>query len=70
VPLEVVPVSPQIDQPFLPFVFDISMGVRREDQDLRDQLEQILDNRRAEIDQILEDYKVPRVDREKGAKGA
>jgi mxaJ protein len=70
VPLEVVPVSPQIDQPFLPFVFDISMGVRREDQDLRDQLEQILDNRRAEMDQILEDYKVPRVDREKGAKGA
>lgn len=70
VPLEVVPVSPQIDQPFLPFVFDISMGVRREDQVLKDQLEQILENRRAEIDQILEDYKVPRVDREKGAKGA
>jgi len=70
VPLEVVPVSPQIDQPFLPFVFDISMGVRREDQDLKDQLEQILDKRRAEIDQILEDYKVPRVDREKGAQGA
>jgi len=70
VPLEVVPVSPQIDQPFLLFVFDISMGVRREDQDLKDQLEQILDKRRAEIDQILEDYKVPRVDREKGAQGA
>jgi mxaJ protein len=70
VPLEVVPVSPQIDQPFLPFVFDISMGVRREDQDLKDQLEQILDKRRAEIDQILQDYKVPRVDREKGVQGA
>ena len=69
VPLEVVPVSPQIDQPFLPFVFDISMGVRREDQDLRDQLEQILDNRRAEIDQILADYRVPRVDQVKGAGG-
>ena len=69
VPLEVVPVSPQIDQPFLPFVFDISMGVRREDQDLRDQLEQILDNRRAEIDQILADYRVPRVDQGKGAGG-
>src|SRR5215213_900646 len=27
--LEVVPVSPQIDLPFLPFVYDISMGVRR-----------------------------------------
>jgi mxaJ protein len=69
VPLEIVPVSPQIDQPFLPFVFDISMGVRRDDQDLRDQLEQILDNRRAEIDQILDDYRIPRVDQEKGAGG-
>lgn len=69
VSLDIVPVSPQIDQPFLPFVFDISMGVRREDQELRDQLEQILDNRRAEIDRILENYKVPRVDREKGASG-
>ena len=69
VPLEIVPVSPPIDQPFLPFVFDISMGVRRDDQELKDQLEQILDNRRAEIDQILETYKVPRVDQEKGAGG-
>jgi quinoprotein dehydrogenase-associated probable ABC transporter substrate-binding protein len=61
VPLEVVPVSPQIDQPFLPFVFDISMGVRRGDQDLRDQVEQIMERRRGEIDRILEDYRVPRV---------
>ena len=61
VPLEVVPVSPQIDQPFLPFVFDISMGVRRGDQELRDQVEQIMERRRGEIDRILEDYRVPRV---------
>jgi len=62
-------IKSQIDQPFLPFVFDISMGVRREDQDLKDQIEQILETRRAEIDRILEDYKVPRVDQEKGASG-
>ena len=62
VPLQVVPVTPQIDQPFLPFVFDISMGVRRGDQDLRDQLEQVLEQRRADIDRILEDYRVPRVE--------
>ena len=62
VPMEVVPVSPQIDQPFLPFVFDISIGVRREDQELRDQVEQILENRRGEIDRILREYKVPRVE--------
>jgi len=69
VPLEVVPVSPQIDQPFLPFVFDISMGVRREDQEFKDQLDQILDKRRAEVDRILKDYGVPRADEEKGASG-
>jgi mxaJ protein len=69
VPLEVVPVSPQIDQPFLPFVFDISMGVRRDDQELRDQLEQAMEKRRADIDRILADYRVPRVDQEKGARG-
>lgn len=62
VPMEVIPVTPQIDQPFLPFVFDISMGVRRGDQELRDQLEQVLEQRRADIDRILEDYKVPRVE--------
>ena len=69
VPLEVVPVSPQIDQPFLPFVFDISMGVRRGDQELKNQVEQFMERRRGEIDRILEDYRVPRVD-QKGARGA
>ena len=62
VPLDVVPVSPQIDQPFLPFVFDISMGVRRGDQELRDQLDQFLEKRRPEIERILEEYKVPKVE--------
>ena len=61
VPLEVVPVSPQIDQPFLPFVFDISMGVRRDDQEFKDQVEQFMERRRGDIDRILEDYRVPRV---------
>jgi mxaJ protein len=62
VPLKVVPVSPEVDQPFLPFVYDISMGVRRGDQELKEQLEQILDKRRADIDRLLEQYGVPRVD--------
>jgi hypothetical protein len=43
VPLEIVPVSPQIDLPFLPFVFDISMGVRREDEALQQELDEILE---------------------------
>lgn len=62
VPLDVRPVSPQIDLPFLPFVFDISMGVRRGNDSLREQLNAIIERRRPEIDRILADYGVPRVD--------
>jgi mxaJ protein len=60
-PLEVVPVSPQIDLPFLPFVYDISMGVRRGDDEFREQLDEILARKRAEIEAILDEYGVPRV---------
>jgi quinoprotein dehydrogenase-associated probable ABC transporter substrate-binding protein len=62
--LEVVPVSPQIDLPFLPFVYDISMGVRRGDDAFREDLEEILARKRAEIESILDDYAVPRVQTE------
>jgi quinoprotein dehydrogenase-associated probable ABC transporter substrate-binding protein len=61
VPLTVVPVSPQIDVPFLPFVFDISMGVRRDDPGLRTEVEEVLQRRRAAVDSILDEYGVPRV---------
>ena len=56
-----MPVAPEIDPPYLPFVFDISMGVRRGDDALREELEQILVRRRAEIESILDEYGVPRV---------
>jgi mxaJ protein len=62
VPLAVTPVSPQIDLPFLPFVFDIAMAVRRSDTALRDKLDAILEKREKEIDAILRQYGVPRVD--------
>jgi len=61
VALDLVPVSPQIDLPFLPFVFDISMGVRRGDQPLRDQLDREIERRRSDIEHILDSYGVPRV---------
>ena len=67
--LEIAPVSPQIDRPFLPFVFDIAMGVRRGDQQLKDQVEQVLEKRRGEINHILAEYGVPRVDLVKGGEG-
>lgn len=63
VPLDVVPVKPQVDVPFLPFVFDIAMGVRRGDTTLRARLDSVIVRRRASIDSILRVYDVPRVDR-------
>lgn len=59
-PLTIVPVSPKIDLPFLPFVFDISMGVRRGDPALRDELDEILERKKPEIDAVLDRYGVPR----------
>ena len=60
-PLRIVPVQPQIDPPFLPFVYDISMGVRRGDT-LGTKLDDVIVRRRAEIDRILDDYGVPRAE--------
>jgi mxaJ protein len=61
VPLSIVPVRPQIDPPFLPFVYDISMGTRRGDT-LTTRLNDIIVRRRAEIERILDDYGVPRAE--------
>ena len=62
VPLEIVPVSPQVDVPFLPFVYDISMGVRRGDEELRQKVEAAIERNRSAIDNILKRYGVPRLD--------
>jgi mxaJ protein len=60
-PLEVVPVKPEIDRPFLPFVYDISVGVRRGEQDFRDRIDSILQQRRDEIQHLLKDYGIPQI---------
>lgn len=62
VPLVVRRFTPEIDLPFLPFVFDISVAVRRGDTKLRDRLDAILERRRGEIDALLREYGVPRAD--------
>jgi len=59
--LELTPVSPQVDLPALPFVYDISMGVRRGDDELRRRLDEFLERRRPEVERILDEYGVPRV---------
>ena len=61
-PLEVrIPNAPA-DLEDQPFQFDIAMGVRRGDKALRDELDAIIDRRRADIDAILSAYRVPRTD--------
>ena len=60
VPLELVPVPSGKGD--LPFAFDISMGVRQGDEELKTQLEKVLDRKQAEIRKILEDYGVPLMD--------
>jgi mxaJ protein len=61
VPLKLVPVQPQIDLPFLPFVFDIGVGVRHGDSTFRASLQSVLNRRRPEIQRILDEYGVPQV---------
>jgi mxaJ protein len=62
VPLDIVPVQPRVDLPYLPFVFDIAMGVRRGDSTFRASIDAIIERRHASIDSILATYGVPRVD--------
>ena len=59
VPLAVVPVSPQVDQPFLPFVYDIAMGVRKQDGALKARLDDIIARNEPAIRALLESYGVP-----------
>jgi mxaJ protein len=61
--LELNPVSPEIDVPFMPFVFDIAMGVARENTSLLAELNAFIEAQHDTLDTILRDYHVPRVDR-------
>jgi mxaJ protein len=61
VPLDVRPVSPQIDLPFLPLTFQISMGVRTAEKPFRDELSAIIERRQPELDAILDEFGVPRI---------
>ena len=62
VPLKVALVTPQNDGPRLPMVFDINMGVRRDDPTLRDEINAALSKLRPKIDAVLANYGVPRAD--------
>jgi mxaJ protein len=57
--LQLIPVKPEVDPPGLPFTFAISMGVRKGNAALRDDLEKVLATRRSDIQKILAEYAVP-----------
>jgi mxaJ protein len=56
VPLSLVPVSPWLDGPQWPMAFDISMGVRRDDVQLRLALDAALKRNEAAIGLLLHEY--------------
>ena len=59
--LVVAPVAPRVEPSGLPFVFSISMGVRKGSEALRDELEGILEKNKKEVAAILNEYGVPQV---------
>jgi len=61
VALELTPVAPGTDLPSLAFVFDISMGVRRGEDHLKRELDEIIKESSVEIADILRTYGVPLV---------
>lgn len=69
VALNVAPVEPQADGPYLPFTYSISAGVRKKDPELRDKVDRALRKHHAEIEQILASYGVPLlpVEQQKGS---
>lgn len=60
--LRIAPVTPQVDLPYMPLVFDIAMGVRHADSTFAAKLDSIIVRRRGDIDRILASYGVPRLD--------
>ena len=57
--LQLAPVTPWLDGPQWPMTFEISFGVRREDRELRRELDRALERHATEIAKILEDFGVP-----------
>jgi mxaJ protein len=59
--LMLTPVEPEVDPPGLPFTFAISMGVRKGNVSLRNEVEAILSKREPDIRRILDEYAVPQL---------
>lgn len=60
--LTLTPVSADENSPTLPVSFDICLGVRRSEPQLRDELNDVLARKRPEIEAILKEFGVPLAD--------
>jgi ABC-type amino acid transport substrate-binding protein len=58
-PLSVQPLPPRDSLSDFPFQYNIGMGVRRRDKELRDSLQSVLDRKAPQIQAILKQYGVP-----------
>jgi mxaJ protein len=61
-PLAIAPVTPAVDAPYIPFTYDIAMGVRKDDIELAAALDEVIATHGAEIRAVLERFGVPLVD--------
>ncbi|WP_018461945.1 quinoprotein dehydrogenase-associated putative ABC transporter substrate-binding protein [Thermus oshimai] len=60
VPLKIVPVQPEIElNPFISMVYSVAIGLRADDEALRDELNRVLVRRWDEIQAVLQEYGVP-----------
>jgi mxaJ protein len=59
-PLQIQPVTPWLDDTSWPMVYDISVGVQRNNAWLLNQVDRVLASRHAEIEAMLNRYHVPR----------
>jgi len=58
--LRLEPVTPWLDDTSWPMIYDISVGVRRSDPELLNEIDRVLTSRAREIDDLLDRYHVPR----------
>lgn len=59
--LRLEPVTPWFDDAQWPMQFEVSVGVRKDNQKLLKEIDRVLAKRRPEIRKLLEDYRVPLV---------
>jgi hypothetical protein len=58
-PLQVVPIDPDPQTPSLPLAFDIAIGVRPKDHEIKQRLDSELARRHDEINRLLQSYGIP-----------